>query len=99
MITNELLTNSLKYAFEGKDSGTIKISLSPIVDEKERKDVNLQLLITDDGIGKATNQSPKGTGFGTMLVDLLTRQLDGKLTYENNNGTVVCLLFKKTNNA
>jgi len=95
LITNELLNNSLKYAFEGKDSGTIKISLSPIANEVERKDVYLQLLITDDGIGKDTNQSSKETGFGTMLIDLLTRQLDGKLTYENNNGTVVSLLFKK----
>lgn len=96
LITNELLTNSLKYAFEGKDSGTIKISLSPISNEEENE-VDLQLIITDDGIGKADNQPSKGTGFGTQLVDLLTRQLGGKLTYENNNGTVVSLLFKKTN--
>lgn len=96
LITNELLTNSLKYAFEGKDSGTIKISLSPISNEEEGE-VDLQLIITDDGIGKADNQPSKGTGFGTQLVDLLTRQLGGKLTYENNNGTVVSLLFKKTN--
>ncbi|PRY84751.1 tetratricopeptide repeat-containing sensor histidine kinase [Mongoliibacter ruber] len=96
LITNELLTNSLKYAFEGKDSGTIKISLSPISNEEEGE-VDLQLIIRDDGIGKADNQPSKGTGFGTQLVDLLTRQLGGKLTYENNNGTVVSLLFKKTN--
>ncbi|EOZ96634.1 Sensory transduction histidine kinase [Indibacter alkaliphilus LW1] len=96
LITNELLTNSLKYAFEGKDSGTIKISLSPISNEEE-DEVDLQLIIRDDGIGKADNQPSKGTGFGTQLVDLLTRQLGGKLTYENNNGTVVSLLFKKTN--
>lgn len=96
LITNELLTNSLKYAFEGKDSGTIKISLSPVSADNERKDIDLQLLITDDGIGKTDNQPSKGTGFGTQLVDLLTRQVGGKLTYENNNGTVVSLLFKKT---
>lgn len=95
LITNELLTNSLKYAFEGKDSGTIKISLSPVSADNERKDIDLQLLITDDGIGKAPDQLAKGTGFGTQLIDLLTRQLDGKLTYENNNGTIVSLLFKK----
>jgi len=96
LITNELLTNSLKYAFEGKDSGTIKISLSPIAKEAENE-VDLQLIITDDGIGKDPNQPSKGTGFGTQLVDLLTRQLGGKLTYENNNGTIVSLLFKKAN--
>lgn len=96
LITNELITNSVKYAFEGKDSGTIKISLSPTGTEEEKKNVELKLTITDDGVGKVTDQPAKGTGFGTQLLTLLTRQLDGELTYENNNGTVVCLLFKKT---
>jgi two-component sensor histidine kinase len=97
LITNELITNSVKYAFEGKDSGTIKISLSPIANEEEIKEVELKLIITDDGIGKVADQPSKGTGFGTQLIALLTRQLDGELTYENNNGTVVSLLFKKAN--
>lgn len=96
LITNELLTNSLKYAFEGKESGTIKISLSPVSSEGEKSEENLQLIITDDGIGKVRNEPSGGTGFGTQLIALLTRQLDGKLTYENNNGTVVSLLFKNT---
>ncbi|ERM82007.1 histidine kinase [Rhodonellum psychrophilum GCM71 = DSM 17998] len=97
LITNELITNSVKYAFEGKDSGTIKISLSPIANEEEKKEVELKLIVTDDGIGKVADQPSKGTGFGTQLIALLTRQLDGELTYENNNGTVVSLLFKKAN--
>lgn len=96
LITNELLTNALKYAFEGKDSGTIRISLSPVSADEVRNGSDLQLLIRDDGIGKAPDQPSKGTGFGTQLINLLTRQLDGKLTYENNNGTVVSLLFKNT---
>jgi two-component sensor histidine kinase len=97
LITNELITNSVKYAFEGKDSGTIKISLSTTGSEEEKKDVELKLTITDDGIGKVKDQPAKGTGFGTQLIALLTRQLDGKLTYENKNGTIVSLLFKKAN--
>jgi two-component sensor histidine kinase len=96
LITNELLTNSLKYAFEGKESGTIKISLSPITSEGEKEEENLQLIVTDDGIGKDNHEPSSGTGFGTHLITLLTRQLNGKLTYKNNNGTVVSLLFKKT---
>ena len=91
LIVNELLTNSLKYAFEGKDSGTIKISL-----ENKDSDENLLLKIADDGIGKIPNKPSKGTGFGTQLINLLTKQLDGKLNYENNNGTIVSLIFKKT---
>lgn len=94
LITNELLTNSLKYAFEGRDSGTIKISLNE-GHLSQNTEGSLLLKITDDGVGKKTNQTAKGTGFGTQLVDLLTRQLDGQLTYENANGTTVSLIFKK----
>ncbi|MDB5278359.1 MAG: hypothetical protein JWR61_3314 [Ferruginibacter sp.] len=94
LITNELLTNSLKYAFNEKENGAIKISLT-----EEDKAVNaeglLLLKISDNGIGKSINEKATGTGFGTQLVNLLTKQLDGKLTYEINNGTIVTLLFKK----
>ena len=90
LITNELITNSLKYAFEGRDSGTIKISLN---DESTKG--GMLLKIADDGIGKQNNSKSKGTGFGTQLVSLLTKQLDGQLTYENLNGTTVSLYFKQ----
>ena len=91
LITNELLTNSLKYAFEGRDSGTIKISLND-----ENTEGSLLLKIADDGVGKKENEAAKGTGFGTQLINLLTRQLDGQLSYEIDNGTTVNLYFKKT---
>ncbi len=94
LITNELLTNSLKYAFNEKENGAIKISLT-----EEDKAVNseglLLLKISDDGIGKPVDEKATGTGFGTQLVNLLTKQLDGTLTYEINNGTIVTLIFKK----
>ena len=91
LITNELLTNSLKYAFVGRDVGTIKISLND-----ENTEGSLLLKIADDGVGKKENEAAKGTGFGTQLIQLLTRQLDGQLTYEIDNGTTVNLYFKKT---
>ena len=89
LITNELLTNAFKYAFVGRAGGTVTISLT------ERDDDNFLLQIGDDGIGKQSGQDAKGTGFGTQLVKLLSRQLDGLLTYENQNGTLVKLCFKK----
>ena len=89
LITNELLTNSLKYAFVGKETGTVSISLvRPDAD-------SLLLQIADNGIGKIPGMAAQGTGFGTQLVELLTRQLDGILTYENQNGTLVKLRFKR----
>jgi len=34
------------------------------------------LKISDNGLGKVVDEKAKGTGFGTQLVDLLTRQID-----------------------
>lgn len=90
LITNELITNSLKYAFENKDSGTIKISMN-----EQNTEGGILLKISDNGIGKPVQGKAKGTGFGTQLINLLTKQLDGQLTYEINNGTIVSLAFKK----
>jgi two-component sensor histidine kinase len=89
LIVNELLTNSLKYAFPDGKNGNIKLSLENI--DKE----HLILKISDNGIGKTLNNKAKGTGFGTQLVDLLTRQIDGKLVQEVSNGTMISINFKR----
>jgi two-component sensor histidine kinase len=89
LIVNELFTNSLKYAFPLGTKGTIKLSLESL----ENGEFNLK--VSDNGIGKTLNASPKGTGFGTQLVDLLTRQIDGKLVQEVSNGTMISINFKR----
>jgi len=89
LIVNELLTNSLKYAFPKGKLGKISISLEEIGQGM------LQLCIADNGIGKALHAKAQGTGFGTQLVDLLTRQIEGTLQQEVNNGTRISVLFKK----
>lgn len=94
LITNELLTNSLKYAFNNKENCKIKISLTEDQNELNTEG-SLLLKISDNGIGKSMGSKPKGTGFGTQLIILLTKQLDGQLNYEINNGTIVSLTFKK----
>nr|MCU0444842.1 sensor histidine kinase [Microscillaceae bacterium] len=89
LIVNELLTNSLKYAFPDGKKGEIKLSLENI-----DSDI-FNLKISDNGIGKSTNTPSKGTGFGTQLIDLLTRQIDGKLVQEVHNGTMISINFKR----
>jgi len=91
LIANELLTNAFKYAFEGKKDGTIQVNLT----RKGPNDDNLELRISDDGIGKVIDEKSKGTGFGTMLIELLTKQLNGTITYQIKNGTNVSLIFAK----
>lgn len=87
LIVNELMTNSLKYAFPGGRKGNIAISLS-------ESDSHLYLRIADNGIGMDKNVLIKGTGFGTQLVKLLTQQLDGKMDLSTRIGTEVVFEFQ-----
>lgn len=89
LIANEVLTNSFKYAFEGKNEGKIEINMKPEGPDEN----NIELQIRDNGIGRDNDKPSKGTGFGTMLIELLTKQLGGTLTYKVDNGTLVSLLF------
>ncbi len=88
LITNELLTNAIKYAFEASQCGDIQISLTATGNE------GLIFRLSDNGIGKQNNTSPKGTGFGTELVNLLVQQLEGKLTVDASYGTSITIHFK-----
>ena len=90
LIVNELLTNALKYAFPDEGTGQIKIALQEIEDDY------LQLQVKDSGIGMSTEAQPKGTGFGTQLISLLTKQLNGNLTRDFAEGTVITLKFKRS---
>jgi two-component sensor histidine kinase len=89
LIVNELLTNALKYAFPQGTMGKIKLSLHDVGANI------LQLSISDNGVGKIINALPQGTGFGTQLVNLLTLQLNGVLTQNVENGTMISIQFSK----
>ncbi len=88
LITNELLTNAIKYAFADNKPGEIQISLTA-TDSDE-----LVFRLSDNGIGRQNNNGTKGTGFGTELVNLLVQQLEGKLTLGAGNGTTILINFK-----
>ena len=89
LIVNELLTNSLKYAFPNGEKGEINLNL-----QNTEKD-NFILKLSDNGIGKPANEKAKGTGFGSQLVSLLTRQIEGKLMEYNDKGTMISIQFKR----
>ncbi|PHI20384.1 hypothetical protein CEQ90_07955 [Lewinellaceae bacterium SD302] len=80
LIVNELVTNSLKYAFAPGAAihPQITVALTP-------ENGKLRLLVSDNGVGKAA-VGHQGTGFGTRLVRLLTTQLNGTLREEDNGG-------------
>ena len=73
-IVNELVTNSLKYAFPGNRSGLVDVDL--------KTDGDVILSVSDDGIGRGDD--PKG-GVGTRLISVLADQLDATISYEDAN--------------
>lgn len=87
LMVNELFTNAIKYAFEGKDSGRINIVVRALGDGYE-------LFFADDGNGTALNGPLlKERSFGSELVHMLAEQMNGKLSYERVNGTALRLRF------
>src|SRR5665213_2843138 len=86
LIVNELLTNTLKYAFPKGRKGNVLIRLEKIPNGI------LHLEVSDNGVGKSG--VVHGTGFGDQLISLLTRQLSGKMYEEIKNGTSVFFDFK-----
>jgi len=86
LIINEVMTNSLKYAFPKGEKGTITIKL------EKQNNIILHLEVSDNGIGKSG--ATKGTGFGAQLISLLTQQLNGTMREEAQNGTRMVFDFK-----
>ena len=88
LILNELITNSIKYAFPNERKGSIDISL--------RKDQNeLILRVADDGIGMDSSAIRDKKSFGHFLIRTLSRQLQGKYDIQGENGTVFEMRFSK----
>ncbi|MEM6700891.1 MAG: hypothetical protein AAF806_20745 [Bacteroidota bacterium] len=55
----------------------------------------LQLVVADNGVGKTTTTPSQGTGFGSQLASLLTRQLNRTMREENRNGMRYVFEFEK----
>lgn len=91
LIVNELLTNSLKYAFPEDRNGKIQLSL------KELEENQLQLVVADNGVGQSEGATPKGTGFGSQLVQLLTSQLQGSMQADYSSGTRLSFQLERAN--
>ncbi|MGD9940921.1 MAG: GAF domain-containing protein [Clostridia bacterium] len=84
---NEIVTNSLKYAFEGRTKGVIRVAAG-----KTGKRVCITL--GDDGIGLPPFiETEKSGGLGLVLIKALVEQLDGTIRIERVSGTQFILEF------
>jgi two-component sensor histidine kinase len=87
LIVAELVTNSLKHAFRGRDEGEIRIGVS-------LAGGNYAVVVADDGPGIPENVVTAGSGqLGRGILDSLARQLRGRICYDRGPGAVVNLLF------
>ncbi|WP_347277167.1 sensor histidine kinase [Coleofasciculus sp. FACHB-712] len=91
-MTNELVSNALKYAFKENVPGKIYIKLSL------NEDKNFTLVVEDNGIGLAKKidmKNPKSLGL--RLVITLVDQLKGNIEVDTSHGTIFKITFKELN--
>jgi PAS domain S-box-containing protein len=90
LIINELVSNSLKHAFSGRDRGKIHVVLRPEGNDK------FKIVVRDDGVGLPKGLDVTQTeSLGLQLVTMLVEQLQGTLRIDNNQGTSFEIIFKK----
>ncbi|WP_426430348.1 tetratricopeptide repeat-containing sensor histidine kinase [Winogradskyella sp. HB-48] len=80
LIINEIVINSLKYAYKDIASPSLRIQLKEVEHQ-------LEIDISDNGIGFAEKQVDKKNSFGLKLIQSLINQLDGSIERFNTKGT------------
>ncbi len=87
MILNELLTNSLKYAYPSGAAGEIRINLA-------MKNGMVTLSVSDDGKGFPGDYNPESSkSMGLRLVKMLVKQIHGEMIVEKGRGVSVSISF------
>lgn len=96
LVVNELVSNSLKYAFPGRKKGKIQIKLFKSRDGnklsngngKLTEDAGYTLIISDDGAGIPENIDFENSDtLGLQLVNILVGQLEGEIHLKRDKGT------------
>jgi two-component system, sensor histidine kinase PdtaS len=83
LILNELITNSLKYAFRDKEYGEIFVTL-----KKEGDNLVLKVRDNGDGFPPAASMQPETT-FGLKLIRAFAQKLKARLSIYNDQGACV----------
>ena len=86
VVITELVTNAFKYAYPNR-VGEIRVRLRRLPEE-------IELVVEDDGIGRAEGMPATGTGVGTRIVNAMCMSLGSQIAYRHRNpGTAACLVF------
>ncbi len=88
LILNELISNSLKYAFPNGRSGEITVGFH------RRPDALLEIFVRDNGVGLPAGLDFRQTqSLGLQLVNLLAGQIDGTLEMHGEGGVEFRVIF------
>jgi PAS domain S-box-containing protein len=88
LLTNELITNSLKHAFPGDRKGEINIDMT------SNPDNMCTLIVKDNGIGIPDEIDFKRSHTqGMQLIMTLAKQLEGEIEIDKEDGTKVTIVF------
>ncbi|WP_445664720.1 sensor histidine kinase [Fodinibius sp. AD559] len=87
LIANEVVTNAIKHAFEGRKTGLITLQVKD-------NSGNIKLRISDNGVGLPDDFEDRKGSLGMNLIDTLSSQLDGEYTFNSTDqGTEFNLVF------
>lgn len=95
LIVNEVLTNSVKHAFVGREKGKIEIELV-------EKMGFISLRICDNGVGLSDvpKKGAESKSLGLNIIDVLSEQLEGEHNFDSyNGGCIFTLSFEKNHDA
>jgi len=88
LITNEILTNSIKHAFDGISEPHVLIKL------KEESGDIIEFKIADNGIGfKENKEFANNNPIGIEIVKALVEQIHGSIELSSSNGTEYVIRF------
>lgn len=89
IIVNELVTNTMKYAWRGREEGTIRISAG-------RRADRVFVDYADDGVGIPEAAAAPAGGFGLQLIEMLAAQMkaDFRIGSAEKGGTTATLEFE-----
>ncbi len=91
LIINELISNSLKYAFPDGRTGEVRVEL------REQPDHMARLVVADNGVGLRSDIDwETARSLGLRLVRTLADQLGAKLEVQSRGGTQIQLTFSAT---
>ena len=88
MIINELISNTMKYAFNGLDEGLIAVKVL-------KKEAHMSITIMDNGPGIPESITfDNSPGLGMQLVEMLVKQINGSITIERGRGAKFIIEFE-----